>query len=103
MDKDRHMKRKPALLLWLSLFAGMAAFMPITAAADKSFLLQPDLDDLKDGDVMLAPIGRRGAGVRISIQTQGQGTEALHMLGNHGVWKAGVGASEVHLSVVMPW
>ena len=101
MDKDRHMKRKPALLLWFTLFAGMAAFLPMTAAADKSFLLHPDLDDLKEVGVMLAPIGRRGAGVRISIQTQG--AAALQMLGNNSVWEAGVGASEVRLSVVIPW
>ncbi|MGB5440395.1 MAG: hypothetical protein WBN90_12205 [Gammaproteobacteria bacterium] len=100
--KRKGMKQKtyPMLLL---LFAGLAMCMTTLSAADNSFLMHPGLDRLKDGDVMLVPIGRRGAGIRMSIQMPGQSGTASFKLDTNGRSPAENAIAEVHLSVVIPW
>ena len=101
--KHKGLKRRTDPLLLLFLFVGLAMCMTTLSAADNSFLLHPSLDRLKDGDVMLVPIGRRGAGIRMSMQTPEQAGAAVFILDDNGGWQAENGVSEVHLSVVIPW
>jgi len=77
--------------------------MTTLSAADDSFLLHPDIDDLKDGDVMLAPIGQRGAGVRMFYKSPAGIPAASYPVSNSGMWQADADAAAVHLSVVIPW
>jgi hypothetical protein len=77
--------------------------MSAAVNAESSFLLHPNLDALKEGDVLLAPIGRRGAGVRMSFDTPVQDPAGFFTLSNHEMWQINEAASEVFLSVVIPW
>ena len=101
--KRKGLKHRTDPLLLLILFVGMAMFMTTISAAGNSFLLHPNLDRLKDGDVVLVPIGRRGAGIRMSMRAPGQAGPALFTLDDKRGWQAENAISEVRLSVVIPW
>jgi hypothetical protein len=103
MHKQKHMIRRQAAFVLCALFACMAVFMSTTVKAESSFLLNPSLDALKEGDVLLAPVGRRGAGVRMMFNTPGQDPAGIFTLSNHEMWQLNEAASEVLLSVVIPW
>jgi hypothetical protein len=103
MHKDKYLIRKQAAFVLCALFACMMAFMSTPVKAESSFLLHPSLDALKEGDVLLAPVGRRGAGVRMTFNTPGQDPAGSFALSNHEMWQINEAASEVLLSMVIPW
>ena len=103
MDKDKHLNHKPSPMLLRVLLLGMAVLMSKTVVAENSFLMDPNLDDLKDGSVMLAPIGRRGAGIRMLFQTAGHDSTPFFKMINNGMWQINEGTSEAFISVVIPW
>jgi hypothetical protein len=103
MHRDKHLIRKQAALVLCALFACMIVFMSTTVKAERSFLLHPSFDALKEGDVLLAPVGRRGAGLRMMFSAPGQDPAGFFTLSNHEMWQINEAASEVSLSVVIPW
>ena len=103
MNTLKRLKRKSDPLLLLVLFAGLGVFMTTLSAADDSFLSHPVINDLKDGDVMLAPIGRRGAGVHMFVTTPGESTATSFTASDSGMRQINVAESAVNLSVVIPW
>lgn len=103
MHRDKHLIRKQAALVLCALFACMIVFMSTIVKAERSFLLHPSFDALKEGDVLLAPVGRRGAGVRMMFSAPSQDPAGFFTLSNHEMWQINEAASEVSLSVVIPW
>ena len=103
MYRDKHLIRKQAALVLCALFACMIVFMSTTVKAERSFLLHPSFDALKEGDVLLAPVGRRGAGLRMMFSAPSQDPAGFFTLSNHEMWQINEAASEVSLSVVIPW
>lgn len=95
MLKRKRARRKTDPLLLLALFAGLAVFMTTVTAVENSFVSHPDINDQVNGSVMLAPVGRNGASVRVSyIKTDEETPAALTP-----DWFS----SAIRLSVVMPW
>ncbi len=103
MFKHKRFKYRSDRLLLLVLFAGLVVFMTTLSAADDSFLLHPTIDDLKDGDVLLAPIGQRGAGVRMLFESPAGIPAASYSVNNSNMRQVDAAAAAVHLSVVIPW
>ena len=103
MGKDKRLNRRSAPLLLRALLVGMAVLVSNAVAAEGSFLLYPTLNDLKEGNVLLAPIGHRGAGIRMSMDAPGQDPADDFRAANNGMWQVNQYASEAYLSVVIPW
>ena len=103
MHRDKYLISKHAAFVLCALLVCMMVFMSTIVKAERSFLLHPSLDALKEGDVLLAPVGRRGAGVRMTFNTPGQDPAGIFTLSNHEMWQINEAASEVLLSVVVPW
>ena len=103
MDKDKHLNHTPSSILLRVLLLGMAVLIPNAVVAENSFLMDPNFDDLKDGSVMLAPIGRRDAGIRMLFQASDHDSTPFFKMSNNGMWQVNDDTSEVFLSVVIPW
>jgi|GEM_PF-6179152 len=103
MHKDKHLIRKQATFVLFALLVCAVMFMPAIVKAESSFLQHPGLDALKEGDVLLAPFGRRGAGVRMSFDTPVRDPAGSFMLSNHGLSQTSEATSGVSLYVVIPW
>jgi len=101
--KDNHLNRRSASLLMRALLVGMALLVSNAVAAGGSFLLNPSLNDLKEGNVLLAPIGDQGAGVRMSMGVPGQAPTDYSRAANNGMWQVNQYVSEAYMSVVIPW
>ncbi len=103
MDREKHLNHKPSHMLLRALLLGMAALMSNTVVAEDSFLVNPNFDDLKDGSVMLAPMGRQGAGISVMFQTPDHDSTPFFKMMNNGIWQVNDDASQVFLSVGVPW
>jgi len=103
MYKEKRLNRRPAPLQLRALFAGMALLVSNAVAAEGSFLLNPNLNDLKEGNVLLATIGEQGAGVRMSMGAPGQEPTDYTRAANNGMWQVNQYVSEAYMSVVIPW
>ena len=103
MNKLKQLKRRSDPLLLLVLFASLGVFMTTISAAEDSFLLHPTINDLSDGNVMLAPIGRRGASVRMFVETLNKNTLPSFTANDHGMQQINKAEPAVNLSVVLPW
>ncbi len=103
VDKNKRLNRRSAPLLLRALLVGVAVLVSNAVAAEGSFLLNPTFDDLKEGNVLLAPIGQRGAGIRMSMDAPGQDPADDFSAANNGMWQVNEYASEAYLSVVIPW
>ncbi len=101
--KNNRLNRGSAPLLLRVLFAGMALLVSNVVAAEGSFLLNPSFDDLKEGNLLLAPIGDQGAGVRMSMGAPDQEPIDYTKAANNGMWQVNQYASEAYMSVVIPW
>ena len=102
MNQGRYLSHKPASMRLRILLLCMAMLLSNTVAAGKSFLVNPDINDLKDGSVLLAPVGRRDAAIRMLFQTSGSSISAREM-NNNGMSFANKSSPEVFLSMVIPW
>ena len=103
MDRDKHLNLKLSTMLLRALLLGMASLVSNTVVAEDSFLVNPNFDDLKDGSVMLAPMGRRGAGISVMFQTPDHDSTPFFKMMNNGIWQVNDDASQVFLSVGVPW
>ncbi len=103
MDRDKHLNHGSAPLLLRALLVGMALVVSNTVAAEDSFLLNPSFNDLKEGNLLLAPIGEQGAGVRMSMGVPGQEPTDYLTATNNGMWQVNQYVSEAYMSVVIPW
>ena len=95
--------RGSAVFLLRTFLVCMAVLVSNGAAAEDSFLLNPDFDGLKDGDVMIAPIGYRGAGIRMLVTEPGQLPAASQRVFSNGMLKGSTVSAEARLSIVVPW
>ena len=103
MDRDKRPNRKPALLLLRILFLCMVILVPDRVMAERSFLLQPGLDDLQDGALMLAPLGRHGAGIQLSFHMPTGDAASSVTPDRDGTRQPGESALHMVLSVHVPW
>ena len=103
MVADKRPNNMFATLLLRAMFTGLVLLASSAVSAEGSFLLNPNLKDLKEGYIMLAPIGRGGAGVRMSMDAPGQDNPDAFRMSNNGMWQINDGASEVYMSLVIPW
>ena len=94
-----HRPRKPKILLLISLLLGAAGFLPTTSCAADALFTKGLFSQLLDGDVQLAPVGRR-AGLHMTFESSSGSTDAFSAA--HADRPDGGGAG-VHLSVRMPW
>lgn len=103
MYKGKHLTRKSASIQLRAMLMGLAVMVSGAVSAEGSFLLSPSINDLKEGNVMLAPVGRRGAGVRMSMDAPDQNQGVVSAMSNNGMWKIIDNDSAVHVSFVIPW
>jgi hypothetical protein len=69
MFKNKHPYRKPDPLLLLTLLVGMALLMTSAVDAAESLNNTMSLSDLKDGEIIFTPVGRHGATMNMSYQS----------------------------------
>jgi len=66
MFKHRHTHRKPDPLMLLVILVSLAVMMTSAAQAAEPGLETMSLTDILDGEFMVAPVGRQGAGLHLS-------------------------------------
>jgi hypothetical protein len=69
MLRSKRFFRKPDPLMLISVLVSLSVFMTTAVDASDSFFSKPNLPDLIAGDITLAEVGRRGAGIHMSFQT----------------------------------
>jgi hypothetical protein len=69
MFRDKHTHRKLDPLMLLAILVSLAVLMTSVADAAEPFYNTLSLADIQDQEVQLAPVGRHGAGVHMSYQT----------------------------------
>ncbi|MGB5179431.1 MAG: hypothetical protein WBP44_11955 [Gammaproteobacteria bacterium] len=101
MFKHKHTHRKPDPLMLLVLLVSLAVMMTTAADAAEPGLHTLNLTDILDGEFMVAPVGRHGAGLHFSYQTN----PYLNVeSGKNSVSKQPAATSpSVFLSVRIPW
>jgi len=67
MFKHKHSFRKPDPWMLLVLFTALAVLMTTAAVADEAAFNTMNLADLGNGDLVVAPVGRQGAGLHLSL------------------------------------
>jgi hypothetical protein len=98
-------RRKPDALLWLALLVGLGAVLSTSSHAEE-FLFSGNglstlhLSKLMDGDLQLAPVGRRGGVLQMSFQSPSQVDHALYVSQSDNATGLAHG---VCLSVKLPW
>ena len=101
MFKHKYTHRKPDPLLLLVIFVSLAVMMTAVAESAEPTHEALSLTDLLDGEFMVAPVGRHGAGLHLSYQGnadlhEGPGKDSL------SVQKV-TPSPTVFLSVRVPW
>ena len=66
MFKHRHTHRKPDPLMLLVILVSLAVMMTSAAQAAEPDLHSMTLTDILDGEFLVAPVGRHGAGLHLS-------------------------------------
>ncbi len=66
MFRHHYNHRKPDPLILLVILVGLCVMMTSVVQAAEPFPRTMDLEDLLDGEVMVAPVGRHGAGWHLS-------------------------------------
>ena len=103
MFKHKHSYRKPDPLMLLVLLVSLAALMTSTTAAADPLHNNVSLTDLKNGDLMVAPVGRHGARVHFSYETSTYHIESANASGSTVSSKAVAPTPTLLLSVKIPW
>jgi hypothetical protein len=104
MFKHKHTCRKPDPLILLVIIVSLAALMTSTTAAADPFLNTLGPTDLQNGDLVVAPVGRHGAGVHLSYETSPYRAETIHASGTTtGSSKSVSRPPSLFLSVKIPW
>jgi hypothetical protein len=104
MFKPKHSYRKPDPLMLLVIFTGLAVLMTSAAVAAEPVFNTMRLTDLKDGDLVVADVGRQGAGLHLSCQTSSYLYQASSASSTHPVSSRAVSSSPaLFLSVKIPW
>lgn len=106
---NRFTHRKPDPLTLLAIGVGLAALMTSAVADAEPFYKQSSFSelgmDLADGQLMLAPMGRQGAGLHMSYQATDD-RSVVHAAGSSRSFEAArsrESSSAVFLSVQVPW
>lgn len=101
MLKHKHTNRKSDSPLLLSGLLSLGVLLSTAADASDSFFKNPTFSDLQDGEVTIAGLGHRGAGLHMSVQSSSEWRQG----GNTGPQAARQSAAkpEVFLSVRLPW
>jgi len=104
MFKHKHTFRKPDPLMLLVILVSLAAMMTSTTAAAEPVLNTLSLNDLRNGDLAVAPVGRHGAGLHLSYKTSSYRKEASKAYDTRTVSSRTVAPSPtLFLSVKIPW
>ena len=101
MYKHKHTHRKPDPLMLLVILVSLAVMMTSAAAATGSNSRAPGLSDILDGEVMVAPVGRHGAGLHLTYQSNPYLYEAAKK--NSVSTQKYAPSPTVFLSVRVPW
>jgi len=101
MFKHKHTHRKPDPLMLLVLLVSLAVMTTSAVDAAEPGLQGISLIDILDGEFMVAPVGRHGAGLHMSYQANPYRNEES---GEHSVGTQPAATSPtVFLSVQIPW
>ena len=104
MFKHKHTCRKPDSLMLLVILVSLAALMTSTTATAEPVLNTVSLTDLRNGDLVVAPIGRHGAGLHLSYKTGTYWNEASKASDTTTVSsKTALHPPTLFLSVNIPW
>lgn len=104
MFKHKPTCRKPDPLMLLVILVSLAALMTSTTAAADPVLNTLALNDLRNGDLAVAPVGRHGAGLHLSYKTSSYRNEASKAYDTTRVSsKTVVPSPTLFLSVKIPW
>jgi hypothetical protein len=104
MFKHKHSVRKPDPLLLLVILVGLAVLVTSTASAAAPAFNVMRLTDLRNGDLVVAPVGRQGAGFHLSYQTNPYRYQAPAEYRNDPVSSQAVTSPPTFfLSVHIPW
>lgn len=101
MFKHKHSYRKPDPLMLLVILVSLAVLMTSAVDAAEPIYKSMNLTDLMDGDFMVAPVGRHGAGLHMSYQTNPYQYEAPKP-GPVSTQQA-ASTPTIFLSVRVPW
>lgn len=101
MFKHKHTHRKPDPLMLLVILVSLALMMTSAAGAAQPSPQVMGLTDLLDGEFMVAPVGRHGAGLHLSYQ----GNPYMYEEPKRNAFSTQPTAASptVFLSVQIPW
>jgi hypothetical protein len=99
--KSKNTKRWIDPLMLLAVLVTLGVMMTATVSADESFISNPNINDLQDGDVTLAKSEHGGAGIHMSIMSP----SALNVNSDSSYVLTSVNGSmpDVYLSLRLPW
>ena len=101
MFKHKHTHRKPDPLMLLVILVSLAVLMTSAAQAAEPGLHSVTLTDILDGEFMVAPLSRQGAGLHLSYQ--GNTTAYAEPKRNALSTQPAAASPTVFLSVRIPW
>ena len=104
MFKHKRSFRKPDPWMLLVLFTALAVLMTTAAVADEPVLNTTNLADLGNGDLVVAPVGRQGAGLHLSYQIGSCQCEASSESSTRTVVsRSALSSPALFLSLQIPW
>jgi hypothetical protein len=104
MFKHKHSYRKPDPLMLLVIFTALAVLMTSAAGAAEPAVKAMSLADLGNGDLVVASVGRQGAGLHLSYQTNSCPCEASSESRDRPVSPRSASSSPaMFLSLKIPW
>ncbi|MEN8206104.1 MAG: hypothetical protein ABFS24_08825 [Pseudomonadota bacterium] len=101
MFRDKHTHRKLDPLMLLAIFVSLGVLMTSAVAAAEPFYNTLSLANLQDQEVRLTPVGKHGAGLHMSYQTNPYRYEPLKF--NRTNVQQTVSSPTFFLSVRVPW
>jgi len=104
MFKHKHSYRKPDPLMLLVLFTVLAVLMTSAVVAGEPVLNTMNLADVGNGDLVIAPVGRQGAGLHLSYQISSCQCQASSESSTRSVSSRSAPSSPaLFLSLKIPW
>jgi hypothetical protein len=104
MFKHKHSCHKPDPLMLLVILVGLALLMTSMASAAAPAFSAMRLADLKNGDLVVAPVGGQGAGFHLSYQANPYRYQASRVSASNPFSSQAVTSTPTFfLSVHIPW
>jgi hypothetical protein len=99
--KNKHTKHTVDPLMMLALLVTLGVMMISTVSAEETFLRNPEITDLEDGDIILVRSAHGGAGIHMSFMSQSElsaNSRTGHVLASQALTMP-----DLYLTLRLPW